>query len=160
MVRIPFPEDQYLLALGQLSYAVGYLEWSILGDLSSMPGLPEGISVSDLAGLSTGAIGRRLTTAGDRTADPKLKEWLITAGDALREVAARRNSILHARPATVGGQQRLYRWDIGRRETFEISEAFLREALEEVDRRVIQMGSLRWPTGRLASEEGARRTNS
>jgi hypothetical protein len=31
---IPLPERDYLAKIGEVAYAIGYLEWSVLGDLS------------------------------------------------------------------------------------------------------------------------------
>jgi hypothetical protein len=33
---VPLPDGEYLLKIGQLAYAVAYLEWLVLGDLHTV----------------------------------------------------------------------------------------------------------------------------
>jgi hypothetical protein len=134
-----------MLALSRVIYAVSYLEWAVLGDLPSIPGLPEELSLVKLAGQTTGEIGRTLTDQGTlaKVHDASVREWVETAGKHLSAVAVRRNSILHARPATIQNRQRLHRWEPGRGEVFTITEEFLAEALSDVSRRVRDLSSKR-----------------
>lgn len=59
-----FPDEGYVSRLGRLAYAVGSLEWSILGHLPGLAGvLPEGVWLENLADETTGIIGKRLVEA-------------------------------------------------------------------------------------------------
>jgi hypothetical protein len=144
---VPFPEDEYINLIGRVVYAVGYLEWSILGDLSRISGLPSGLDVASLAGLTTGSISARLLNPSllAQIADARVSVWLRSGGEHLRDAATRRNSLLHARPATIGGKQRLYRWEPGRREAFPIDEKLLRDLLADIDAWVRDLSSKRLP---------------
>jgi hypothetical protein len=142
----PFPEDEYVLAIGKLAYAVSYLEWGVLGDLPHISGLPQELSLERLAGLSTGQIAKRLKEPAvlAKVIDVRLREWLSLAGDILAAASSVRNSILHARPATIGGHQRLYRWDPVRGETFAIEATFLADALGTVERGMRELSAHRY----------------
>jgi hypothetical protein len=142
---LPFPEDSYLLALARFFYAVSYLEWTVLGDLSHISGLPIALQVQELAGKTTGTIGRQLANPVllAQVADPVVRAWLAAGGDHLIEVAKVRNSVLHARPATVDGRQRLHRWDPSRGEVFTITEPLLTEMLDDISNRVRDMSNRR-----------------
>jgi len=141
----PFPEDDYLLALGRIVYAVTYLEWQVLGDLELISGLPEEFKVESLVGKSTGQIGSQLSDEAllAQVADPETRGWLRAGGEHLKQVAVPRNSMLHARPATVDGEPRMYRWDISRGETFTITGAWLEDFLSELDDRSEDMSARR-----------------
>jgi hypothetical protein len=54
------PLQSDLALIGKLVYCVGYMEWMVLGDLASIPGLPADLTVGELAGLTTGQIVRRI----------------------------------------------------------------------------------------------------
>jgi hypothetical protein len=41
--------------------------------------------------------------------------------------------VLHARPATIGGEQRLYRWRQVPPEAFDISDSWLDDALRRIN---------------------------
>jgi hypothetical protein len=142
---VPFPDEDYLLALGRLSYAVSYLEWTVLGDLPRVSGLPPELQLRALVGNTTGAMGRRMGDARllAKVADPKVRAWLEAAGEHLVEVAARRNSVLHARPATVEGRQRLHRWDPTRGEFYTVTDQLLEEILVDIKERIGNLGTLR-----------------
>ena len=138
--RIPF-DPEYVAKLGRFIYAVTYLEWSLLGDLSSIPDLPAVLSLQELAGCTTGGIARRVTDNIAAVTDPRASPFLATAANHLREVAVMRNDVLHARPATVDGKQRLYRWLPGR--SFAVSDAWLDEQIADVERREAEVSGLR-----------------
>jgi hypothetical protein len=140
---VPFPEDDYVRALGRLCYAVSYLEWSVLGDLPRVPGLPAELRLSELAGKTTGQIGGSLKRHLARVPDPAVRGWLEAAGDHLVAVAKLRNSVLHARPATVQSHQRLHRWDPSRGETLTITDAHLAKLLQDIDGRIRDMSGRR-----------------
>jgi hypothetical protein len=133
------------LALGRLCYAVAYLEWTILGYLSRFPRLPAELQVEQLAGETTGRIGRRLTDPSllANVSDPQVRAWPKAGGDHLIAAATLRNSVLHARPATIDGQPRLYRSDPRRQETFAVSDGLLAELLREIQDRIHDMASRR-----------------
>src|SRR3712207_2966772 len=108
--RIPYPENAYLAELGRSIYALAYLEWGLLGDLPHLQGLPPAISVQALAGKTTAVIAQTIRSNLASVSDPKVSEWLQAHAEALDALAPRRNGVVHARPATIGGKQRLNRW--------------------------------------------------
>lgn len=142
---MPFPEDDYLLALARLCYAISYLEWAILGDLPRIPGLPSTLGLRRLVGLTTEKIGQRLGARRTlaQVQDPRLRSWLEAAGNHLLAVSATRNAVLHARPATIEGRQRLNRWHPLGGEVFPITESFLAGALADIDNRLRDLSARR-----------------
>jgi hypothetical protein len=115
----------------------------MLGDLPGLASaLPESLRLEDLAGETTGVIGRRLAEA--TVDDPALKAWLTRGGEALQAVAGRRSSVLHARPATdEEGRQRLYRWDATRRQAFWVTDEYLDELVEDIGKLMRSIDELR-----------------
>ena len=106
------PDGAYLERIGTVAYLTSSVEWTILGDIPRLGDrLPPTINLNDLAGKTTGKIGRLLSRYAPQVAEPGLAAYLTAAGDALTEIADMRNTVLHARPATQpDGRQRLYRW--------------------------------------------------
>jgi hypothetical protein len=154
---IPYPNEAYLVRLGKLAYAVGYLEWAMLGDLPHINGLPATLDISKLVGRTTTKIGEALCGSGtlDAVEDRNVREWLRTGGEALKEAAPDRNQVLHARPATFGdGQQRLYRWEPRRHEAFWITDDVLDEIIDRMYERLRAIDRLR-PGGALGRPGGA-----
>ena len=141
-LSVPFPEDDYLLALGRISYSVGYLEWAVLGHLPQIPDLPSELDLRALVGRTTGGIGRQLQnpTVVAKVVNPALRAWLQEAGQRLIRVAELRNSVLHARPATVKGQQRLHRWDPERGEIFTLTQRRLDAIIADINDSVRGLG--------------------
>lgn len=127
-------EDEYLLLIGQVAYMVSSLEWTILGDL---PGLHQyiphdlNLNVTTLAGKSTGQIAGALENAANsgRITDEDVRTYVEVGGRKLAAASSRRNDLLHARPATVGEHQRLYRWRSGRRQ-FVIDVKWLNDTID------------------------------
>ena len=143
---VPYPEDEYLLWLGRVNYSVSYFEWSILGDLPHIPGLPSEFSIESLHGGSTGQIANALKnkTALQKVSDTKTVEWLSAAGNHLEQIAVARNSILHARPATASsGKQRLNRWDSRSAEFFMVEIDKMSDIVEDIDVRLRDMSDRR-----------------
>lgn len=99
---IPYPDDDYLVRLGKLVYAVGYLEWLSLGDLPGLKGLPRSLSLAALEGLTTRDIAKRLMDSDElaKVRASAVRDWLREAGQHLLEVGDKRNNVLHARPAS------------------------------------------------------------
>ncbi len=109
--RVALPEDDYLVLIGQVAYMVSSLGWTILGDLPGLARyLPADLNTPVLAGKTTGQIGGALGKAVDKIGDDDVRAYVELAGQLLCEASELRNDLLHARPATVGGSQRLYRW--------------------------------------------------
>jgi hypothetical protein len=140
---IPFPDQEYVARLGRLAYAIGYLEWSILGalpDLASV--LPASVRLENIVGETTWSIGQRLAEA--TVEDPALRAWLTKGGAALKEISRRRNAVLHARPATDdAGRQRLYRWHPRRDQIFWITDEYLDELVEDIYELTRSIDSMR-----------------
>ncbi|WP_184171895.1 hypothetical protein [Micrococcus endophyticus] len=139
---VALPEPEYLVRVGELAYAVSSLEWTMLGDLHRLaPGLPEGLTLSDLEARTTGGIARRLRQHAEHMSPGPLQVYVATAAEALATAAALRNDVLHARPATHPAQgQRLYRAAAeGQRPTghrFWIDDAWLDEAVVRLNEQV------------------------
>ncbi|MCX4714945.1 hypothetical protein OG818_03930 [Streptomyces virginiae] len=134
-------DDDYLLRIGRLSYLVTYLEWQVLGDLPHIPGLPAELEVRKLVGMTTGHLARTFQSAQilQQVADPAAQNWLRRSGELLESAARDRNSVLHARPATIAGRQILNRWHPDKNEVFVVDESWLdaaeqrlRDAVREV----------------------------
>ena len=142
---IPYPEDEYVIAIGKLAYAVSYLEWAILGDLPHISGLPPQIGIEALTGKTTGGIadviGSRAVLA--QVSDPVIQNWLSEASTHLKAVSQARNGILHARPATINGRQRLNRWDPSRGETFAVEIDRINGLLEDIYARLSALNAIR-----------------
>lgn len=127
----PLPEDDYLTLIGQVAYMVSSLEWTILGDLPGLRQyLPPDLTTSVLAGKSTGQIAGALSKAVDAISDDDVRVFVAEAGRLLGESATMRNDLLHARPATIGEHQRLYRWKPGR--ALVIDTAWLNNTIDKL----------------------------
>lgn len=136
--RIPLPEDEYLLKIAKVTYAIQYLEWSMLGDLFSdtlnqrYPSYQLAEKAKAMTRDTSGQICSKLDDLAQATAgDAELSKWLTEGAAALRAVYCRRNRAIHARPCTTPeGKQRLYRWIP--EEQLLIDEKFLDELLLEI----------------------------
>ena len=140
-----YPEDKYLAKVGQLAYAVSHLEWLILGDLSRHPDLPASLTVANRAGRTTGGIAAYVRRAASDVAQHEVRDWLLVGARRLEQAAAIRNHLLHARPATVDGKQRLHRWRLQKEVTdaFTISDDWLDEQLRTIEWMHFEVDALR-----------------
>ncbi|MFD0143921.1 MULTISPECIES: hypothetical protein [unclassified Streptomyces] len=132
-------EDDYLLRVGRLSYLVTYLEWQVLGDLPHIPSLPAELEVRKLVGMTTGRLAQTFKSPKilQHIADAATVNWLRRAGELLEATARDRNAVLHARPATIGGKQTLYRWHPEGNQEFAVDATWL-DAAEQRIRDAIQ----------------------
>jgi hypothetical protein len=145
-MSVPYPDDEYVLLLGKLSYSVSYFEWMVLGDLPHISHLPEEFRLEKLAGLSTGQIANAFKNkkALASMPDVRTREWITAASAHLEAIAEARNTILHARPATSSaGLQRLNRWDVKRKQTFMIETHMLEGIIADIDDRIRDMNGRR-----------------
>jgi len=148
MSRVPFPDDSYVTLIGRVAYAISYVEWLLLGDLSRLPDLPEQLTVGSLAGKPTGRIASEVDAHLPAVPDPEVRRFLSVSAQALHDLAPLRNHILHARPATIDGAQRLNRWRLlpdGSGEAFQIDEAFLQSVLDRADEAITDIYRVRLP---------------
>lgn len=106
--RTPTPDRDYLELLGRAAYTWAYTEWVLLYVI-------KWATNEDLVALVGGTGGRIVRRFHKVVHDPV---WVGHAADTARAGADellrlndRRNDILHARPATVDGEQQLHRWD-------------------------------------------------
>jgi len=105
--RIP-AEHPYLAALGSAAYIFTYLEWQIisLGELLE-PGF-----VYTSAKKTAGDIGKAFLRIVQK--NPSLttsaRQQLEFVANVFRDLVILRNRLLHAKPATIEGQQRLHYW--------------------------------------------------
>jgi hypothetical protein len=107
------PSRGYLTKIGTLAYLVAQLEWLVMDDIKLAS---TSIDASDLHGLPTGAIGRALERVLPELASrPNVEHFVSTSAKALLDVAARRNTVLHARPARTGaGDEQLLKLRTGK----------------------------------------------
>jgi hypothetical protein len=146
--RIALPEDDYLLLIGQVVYTVSSLEWTILGDLPGLAQyLPADLTTSGLAGKTTGQIGGALGKAVDKIGDDDVRAYVELAGQLLCEASDLRNDLLHARPATVDENQRLYRWKMadrrGPHRALVIDTAWLERAIDKLSASAVALNDIR-----------------
>jgi hypothetical protein len=128
------PSREYLVKIGELAYQVSQLEWLIIDDIRLAS---TSIDAITLHGLPTGAIGRALeAVVPELKGRPNVQHFVATSAKALLNVAARRNTVLHARPGTTrSGDVRLLKLrvgEIGDVEGVWIDDAFLDKQLAAV----------------------------
>lgn len=99
-----------MLALAEALYTVSYLEWTLLGDLLRLADAPAELSIDGLSRSSVGQVAAVVRRAASDATDPNEEAWLNAAADALEAVVDKRNQVVHAHPATIDGEQMLYRW--------------------------------------------------
>jgi hypothetical protein len=146
--RVALPEDEYLVLIGQVAYMVSSLEWTILGDLPGLAQyLPTDLTTTALAGKSTGQIAGALSKATSEISDDDVRAYVELAGRLLGEAAEMRNDMLHARPATIGEDQRLYRWKPtdwrGPGRAFVIDTAWLNSTIDKASEASTALGNVR-----------------
>jgi len=101
------PEVEYLNLLGCAAYAWAYTEWMLIYAMK----WGGGDDLSKLAGGTGGQILTRFSRFVNGASDELV--GIVSARAAAKELKRlnhRRNDILHARPATINGLQRLNRW--------------------------------------------------
>lgn len=144
---IPFPPDAYLAEVGRIVYAVGYLEWGILGGLLGLQArlAPADLTAEALAGSTTKSIARAIEREAPHVPDPAVRAWLEESARWLLEVSDIRNAALGARPATIDGEQRLYRWRRigGRVDAFPITDEWLSDAIARVEAATRAVAAIR-----------------
>jgi hypothetical protein len=141
---IPLPENEYLLLVGQVAYMVSYLEWLILGDLEGLRAdLPAKLTLGELAGKPTGVIAERLRCAVKDIHEPDVKAYIAEGARVLKDASTRRNDLLHARPATIGGNQRLKRQVPGTE--IEIEIGWLNTAIDALSKGQRALDAVRPP---------------
>lgn len=145
---VALPEDGYLVLVGQVAYMVSSLEWTILGDLPGLAQyLPAGLNSRTLAGQTTGRISSALAIAAGAIDDKEVRTYVEEAGRLLREASALRNDLLHARPATVANEQRLYRWKMadhrGPERALVIDDEWLESAIDDLSAAAIALNGIR-----------------
>lgn len=131
------------MLLGKVVYSVASLEGLLMFDLPRMTEPIAGLSPRDLAGDTTANIGRRLIALSSSVKDPDWRAYVERGGHALEAIGPRRNAVLHARPATIEGRQRLHRWRMRPAEVFSISKEHLIDLLEEIDAHRSELNQLR-----------------
>jgi len=146
--RVSLPDDDYLLLVGQMAYMVGSLEGTIPFDLPGLAQyLPADLNPSALAGKTTGALAGALTKAAPSITNDDIRAYVELAASVLKEVSSRRNDLLHARPATVDGEQRLYRWKTddhrGPHLTFAISTDWLEAEVDRLSEAAVALDAAR-----------------
>ena len=141
---IPLPPDDYLYNLGLLAYSIGYLEWGLLGDLFKHDNiLPDKLKASFLLTKPSGVIADLLMDEDllIHISDDILQNRMREFGISLKALSKKRNSILHAHPATIDGEQRFYRWT--EKEQIEINNAYMNGLNEEIQQAVRADGEFR-----------------
>ncbi|MCX5014772.1 hypothetical protein OG765_27835 [Streptomyces sp. NBC_00555] len=141
-------DDDYLIQIGRLAYSVTYLEGLVLYDLPHLAGLPAELELKGLAGRTTGQLGAILQKREilEQVADTSVRTWLQRSGELLSAAAKIRNSVLHARPATIQGQQMLQRWHPEAGQVFPIEGSWLSAAQKQVEGAIRELAQTR-PAG-------------
>ena len=141
---VALPERPYLELVGRLAYTVASLEWTLLGDVSRLearePELPD---VGALATKSSGRIASELASVATDATNADVQGYYAEGAKALTRAAEIRNHVLHARPATVDGKQRLYRWTERPGEQFVITTEWLEAAIAELSALIRGVDALR-----------------
>ena len=130
---IPLPTEDYVYNVGLIAYSIGYLEWQILGDLCSKKDIPDEYKINKLSKQSTGQIATLFLNDEllSKVLDDELKIRIKQFGEKLRNIAERKNHILHAHPATIDGEQRFYRWTPDHQ--IEINESYLERTRDDIE---------------------------
>lgn len=106
--RTPTPDRAYLELLGRAAYTWAYTEWVLIYVI-------KWATNEDLAALVGGTGGWIVRRFRKVVHDPVWAGYAAdsarTGADELLRLNDRRNDVLHARPATVDGEQQLHRWD-------------------------------------------------
>lgn len=136
------------MLVGMVVYSVASLEGMLIFDLPRMPTVLPVISPETLAGRTTTTIGKQLVSLAGSVAEESWRRYLGRGGEALLDVGPRRNAVLHARPATIEGCQRLHRWRLHPTEVVSISSEYLNELLETIDVHRRELNALRPPIAR------------
>jgi hypothetical protein len=143
------PDEAYLQLLGEFTFWVAHLEWTVLGDLAASANNVPGIDVVALLGDTTNGIAKQLQRMIPTWSEaPKLTAWATLAVEALTDAARRRNHVLHARPATNDDDQRIllrHRWVGPERsvERFWVTKDYLREQIATIKQWDAQLEPLR-----------------
>lgn len=145
-----WPEDDYLLDLGKVVYSIASIEGMLLFDLPRMTERFVGLTPSALAGETTTTIGKRLRHVALTIPNPAWSSYLARGAEALEDLGPKRNAVLHARPATIDGEQRLHRWRLDPVEVMPISKAHLVNLLDEIEAHRRELNQLRPPLTRSA----------
>ena len=122
-----YPEKEYLESIGRCAYGISSIEWLLLGDLPRLITESSALSIEKLNGLTTGQLATKVKSAVEEIPDPAIRAYIKACAEALATLSEKRNDILHARPATVNGQQRLFRWAPSRKKAHPITLEVLRE---------------------------------
>jgi hypothetical protein len=104
MYRTPAPDAAYLQMLGRAAYTWAYAEWTVLYAIRWATGEDLAAHVGRTGGVIVAKFEAIVRAAG-------VSEEVQRGASDLVVLSHRRNDLMHARPATVSGQQRLYRWD-------------------------------------------------
>lgn len=134
-LSIHFASDEYLVALGRVTYSVSSLEGGILFDIPHNPHIKNLFDMQELVDKTTGgiAVALKAVLKHNEISDPQTMEWLTLASSQLKEIAKRRNHIIHSRPATSrDGETILYRWSPKKEATFEISIEMMNELVDDI----------------------------
>jgi hypothetical protein len=148
---IPLPDDVYLALIGQVAYAHAYLEWSLLGDLGRPEierHLPDELKRSTLSPKPAGGIVNACTHS-EKIEDADVRRFVEEAAHALDLVTETRNDLLHAHPATVDGEQMLYRYVDGTdkkpHKAMAITQSWLEAAVARIDDSLDRLNRARIP---------------
>lgn len=140
-----WPDDSYLLLLGKVVYSIASLEGLLVFDLPRMPDTVDGLTPDALAGKTTTGIGKLLQNRAPGVSDELWRSYLACGGEALTDLGPKRNAELHLRPATVDGNQRLYRWRLEPPETLPTTTEHLELLLGEIEEHRQALMRLRPP---------------
>jgi hypothetical protein len=117
-------DPEYVAQLGRCVYSFLSVEWIVV-DLILRYGNDK---VRKMAPFGSGQIATGFAEAMRDRDDP------MGLASRYQDVVRRRNDILHARPATIEGKQRLFRWDPRRGELGPVTDDTLAGFLGDLER--------------------------
>ncbi|MDJ0923599.1 MAG: hypothetical protein QNJ77_03475 [Acidimicrobiia bacterium] len=101
-------DSEYLESLGRVIYRWAQMEWAIIYLAKEID--PEGRTIRQTASMTSGHVARQLRSALEET---KVSDSAYSDARAISkeydDLLLRRNDIVHAQPATIGGEHRLHR---------------------------------------------------
>lgn len=142
---LEIPDVVFLTKVGLVVFLVAEFEGQLKTDLVRfLPVLPPELNVYaekgyGLEAMTTRQLGQYLVAHAPKCSSPQVAEYYRVGGEALIEIAPKRNAMLHSQPAVDGhdpeGKLRLMRWGGGRK-TYEPSRMISDEWLDDVTRLI------------------------
>lgn len=147
-IPLQVPDADFLSRIGLVVYLVAELEGLLKTDLVRFqPWLPEELDYGKPGGyavtrMTTRQLGEYLIAHAPKSIEAGLAEYYRIGGEALVEVAPKRNAMLHSQPAVDGSDTdrrlRLVRWRISET-NYEAPHMISDEWLDQVIQRIQEL---------------------